>query len=79
MEGPLFSGIRGKGLSYGCSIGLSLWTGVLQLDIYRASEPRKALVVFYDILEYMGTKNGFNDLCSEFNIDTARSMVFAVW
>jgi Zn-dependent M16 (insulinase) family peptidase len=75
MEGPLFSGIRGKGLSYGCGIYLSIWSGCLQFDVERASEPRKALIVFYDILEYINTPAGFADLCSEFNIDTARSMV----
>lgn len=75
MEGPLFAGIRGNGLAYGCSIGVSLWTGVMQLDIYRSSEPRKALIVFYDIIEYMATTQGWDDLCSDFHVDTARSMV----
>lgn len=75
MEGPLFSGVRGNGLAYGCSTGISIWQGALEVSISRSSEPRKALLVFYDICEYLATSEGFDDLCSDFNIDTARSMV----
>lgn len=56
-------------------MSISLWAGILQLGIYRSSEPRKALVVFYDILDYLATAKGFDEMCSDFNIDTARSMV----
>ncbi|KAJ3217338.1 hypothetical protein HK099_005514 [Clydaea vesicula] len=47
-EGPLYTGVRGKGLAYGIYCSFSVWYGQLTISIDRSSDPRKALLVFYE-------------------------------
>ncbi|KAI9201919.1 Metalloenzyme, LuxS/M16 peptidase-like protein [Polychytrium aggregatum] len=72
-EGPLYLAIRGQGYAYGASVNVYLWTGMLSFELYDASEPHRGLLAFYDILEQLATESGFDSLCSEFNLQTARA------
>ncbi|KXS18353.1 hypothetical protein M427DRAFT_132722 [Gonapodya prolifera JEL478] len=74
-EGPLYTAVRGSGHAYGASVGSFLWTGQLGVDIHDSQEPRKALLSFYNIIEQLGTEEGWRNLCSEFDIETARASV----
>ena len=72
-EGALYSAIRGQGYAYGAGLNLFLWTGQLCFELMDASEPYKGLLAFYDILEKLKTDDGFEDLCSDFEMETARA------
>ncbi|TPX68367.1 hypothetical protein SpCBS45565_g03135 [Spizellomyces sp. 'palustris'] len=74
-EGPLYTAIRGKGYAYDASVHISLWTGQLSFELYESSEPRRALLAFYSILTKLGTPVGFDEICSQFNLETARASV----
>ncbi|KAI8915216.1 Metalloenzyme, LuxS/M16 peptidase-like protein [Powellomyces hirtus] len=74
-EGPLYTAIRGQGYAYDASLHLSLWTGQLSFELYESSEPRRALIEFYDILHRLDTPAGFDETCSRFNVETARASV----
>eukprot|EP00842_Homolaphlyctis_polyrhiza_P004732 jgi/Hompol1/525/HPOL_004175-RA len=78
-EGPLYMAVRGPGFAYGVSLSVCLWIGQLSFDLYEASDPHKALIAFYRILESLCTKEGFADMCSPFNIETARASVAYRW
>ncbi|KAI9015118.1 Metalloenzyme, LuxS/M16 peptidase-like protein [Gaertneriomyces semiglobifer] len=72
-EGPLYTAIRGQGYAYGAHLYVALWTGQLSFELYESSEPCRALAAFYQILEDLSTDAGFEDVCSTFNIETARA------
>ncbi|KAJ3133441.1 hypothetical protein HDU90_005760 [Geranomyces variabilis] len=72
-EGPLYTAIRGRGFAYGASVSLSYWPGQLTFDLYESSEPRKALNEFYDILHDLSVPEKFEEICSVFNVETARA------
>ncbi|RKO85204.1 hypothetical protein BDK51DRAFT_14308, partial [Blyttiomyces helicus] len=72
-EGPLYTAIRGQGYAYGASLYLSTWSGQLALELHDASEHRRGLAAFYDILATLSTPAGFDDLCAEFHIESARA------
>ncbi|KAJ3342583.1 hypothetical protein HDU93_001971 [Gonapodya sp. JEL0774] len=74
-EGPLYTAVRGAGHAYGASVSSYLWTGQLGIDIHDSQEPRKALLSFYNILEQLQTDEGWNNLCSDFDIETAKASV----
>ncbi|KAI8826708.1 uncharacterized protein EV422DRAFT_511122 [Fimicolochytrium jonesii] len=74
-EGPLYLAIRGQGYAYDASIHISLWTGQLSFELYESSEPHRALLEFYGILNKLQTDAGFEELCSDFHIETARASV----
>ncbi|KAH6597924.1 hypothetical protein BASA50_004079 [Batrachochytrium salamandrivorans] len=78
-EGPLYNAVRGPGFAYGVSLNVCLWIGQLSLDLYDASEPYKSVIAFYRILENLKTKTGFQEICSQFNIETARASVAYRW
>jgi Zn-dependent M16 (insulinase) family peptidase len=78
-EGPLYTAIRGQGYAYGAYINCYLWAGQLSFDLYRTSDPRMALLAFYDILREMKTEEGFLKYCTEFEIDTARASIAYRW
>lgn len=78
-EGPLYLGIRGQGYAYGASLNCYLWAGQLSFDLYRASEPQKALAVLYEILKDLYTTEGFDRLCSQFEIETASASIAYRW
>ncbi|KAJ2992542.1 hypothetical protein HDV02_002994 [Globomyces sp. JEL0801] len=78
-EGPLYVGIRGLGYAYGASLNCYIWAGQISFDLYRASEPQKALNVFYDILSSMSTPEGFSKLCNEFDIKTSQCSIAYRW
>jgi hypothetical protein len=50
-EGPIFTGIRGRGYAYDASLSCFLWSGMLVFEVNDASEPTKALEAFWGILE----------------------------
>ncbi|KAJ3278128.1 hypothetical protein HK104_002628 [Borealophlyctis nickersoniae] len=72
-EGPLYTAIRGAGYAYDASLSLALWTGYLTFDLSDASEPHKAVLAFYDILRKVGSESGFEEVCGEFEVETARA------
>ena len=72
-EGPLYSAIRGNGYAYGCSLDLFMWAGQLSFEVRDSSEPSKSLFAFYDILAYLETDEGFEDLCKDFHIETSKA------
>jgi Zn-dependent M16 (insulinase) family peptidase len=74
-EGPLYAAIRGNGYAYGTSLDLFHWTGQLVFDLQDSSEPQRALVCFYEILEKLGTDTGFNEICSLFHLESAKACV----
>lgn len=74
-EGPLYTSIRGNGYAYDGSICLYLWNGQLAFSLYDSSEPQKATMEFYQIIEEMNTEDGWAKLCSDFHIDTAKASV----
>ncbi|ORX81651.1 hypothetical protein BCR32DRAFT_261274 [Anaeromyces robustus] len=74
-EGPLYTSIRGNGYAYDGSICLYLWSGQLTFSLYDSSEPQKATMEFYQIIEEMNTKEGWEKICSDFHIDTAKASV----
>ncbi|KAL5032116.1 hypothetical protein BDV3_000710 [Batrachochytrium dendrobatidis] len=78
-EGPLYDAVRGPGYAYGVSLSVCLWIGQLSLDLYDASEPHKSVMAFYRILNTLATKSGMEEICSEFNIETARAAVAYRW
>ncbi|KAJ3335283.1 hypothetical protein HDU91_002256, partial [Kappamyces sp. JEL0680] len=78
-EGPLYVGIRGYGYAYGASLNCYLWSGQMAFDLYRTSEPQKATKVFYDIIQRLDTDEGFDELCSPFEIETAQSSLAYRW
>lgn len=84
-EGLLYTGIRGQGyyrltrFAYGASITCYLWAGQLSFDLYRSSEPRLALMVFYKILEDLMTPEGIEKICSDYEIQTAQAAVAYRW
>ncbi|KAJ3254769.1 hypothetical protein HK103_006844 [Boothiomyces macroporosus] len=78
-EGPLYCGIRGKGYAYGANVNCYLWAGQLSIDIYRSSEPSKALAVFHDLIKYISTDKGFEETFTEFEIDTAQAGIAYRW
>ena len=65
--------------AYGVSLSVCLWIGQLSLDLYDASEPHKSVMAFYRILNTLATKSGMEEICSEFNIETARAAVAYRW
>ncbi|TPX32519.1 hypothetical protein SmJEL517_g04347 [Synchytrium microbalum] len=72
-EGPLYTAVRGNGHAYGADLSLAIWTGQLLYEVREASDPYKALLAFYAIIENLVTPKGFEDTCSQFQIDTARA------
>jgi len=74
-EGPLYTSIRGNGYAYDGSICLYLWSGQLTFSLYDSSEPQKATMEFYQIIEEMNTEEGWEKICSDFHIDTAKASV----
>ncbi len=60
--------------AYGADLSCYLWAGQICFDLYRASEPFKALMVFYDILESMMSPEGFDSI-TDFDIETAQSSI----
>lgn len=74
MEGPIFTAIRGNGLAYGCHVDAFVWSGQLHFEVSSSSEPQKALAAWYKILEDLSSAEGFSEICSDFNIETAKSM-----
>jgi Zn-dependent M16 (insulinase) family peptidase len=78
-EGPLYTGIRGRGYAYGAFLSCYLWTGQISLEIYRSSEPVKALIIFYELLEELCTTRGFEKYCSDYEIETAQASVAYRW
>lgn len=51
VEGPFWRGIRGTGLAYGASLARFPEMGLFMLDIYRGSDPGKALSVAKEIVD----------------------------
>ncbi|KAJ3268748.1 hypothetical protein HDV01_002321 [Terramyces sp. JEL0728] len=78
-EGPLYTGIRGKGYAYGANVNAYLWSGQLSIDIYRSSEPSKALSVFHELVESISTDKGFDQVFTKFEIDTAQAGIAYRW
>lgn len=78
-EGPLYAGIRGQGFAYGASLNCYLWSGQISFDLYRSSEPQKALTVFYNILKELLTTGGYEKFCSDVEIETAQSSIAYRW
>jgi len=74
-EGPLYTSIRGNGYAYDGSLCLYLWSGQLAFSLYDSSEPQKATMEFYQIIEEMNTEEGWAKICSDFHIDTAKASV----
>ncbi|KAJ3248634.1 Presequence protease, mitochondrial [Chytriomyces hyalinus] len=74
-EGPLYTSIRGKGYAYDASLNLAAWSGQLTFDLSESSDPQRALVEFFRILKALETDDGFAELASSFNIETARASV----
>ena len=74
-EGPLYTSIRGNGYAYDGSLCLYLWSGQLAFSLYDSSEPQKATMEFYQIIEEMNTDEGWAKICSDFHIDTAKASV----
>ncbi|KAJ3237057.1 hypothetical protein HDU81_010060 [Chytriomyces hyalinus] len=74
-EGPLYTSIRGKGYAYDASLNLAAWSGQLTFDLSESSDPHRALVEFFRILKALAADDGFSELASSFNIETARASV----
>jgi len=74
-EGPIYTSIRGNGHAYDGSVCLYLWSGQLAFSLYDSSEPQKATMEFYQIIEEMNTEEGWKNICSDFHIDTAKASV----
>jgi hypothetical protein len=49
-EGPLYNRVRGKGLAYGAHLSLSLWNGLLSLDINDSTAPFEAFSTFLGLI-----------------------------
>lgn len=75
----MYEKIRGKGYAYGVSIKVYTWYGQLSFELYRCSEPQKALSIFYDMLNDMKCMETFDKICSLFEIETAKSSVIFQW
>ncbi|KAI8809643.1 Metalloenzyme, LuxS/M16 peptidase-like protein [Cladochytrium replicatum] len=74
-EGPLFSGIRGKGYAYDGSMHMALWTGQLSFELHESSQPLLGLAEFHSIIKSLGTEDGFNQIVTYFTIESACSSV----
>ncbi|KAJ3082154.1 hypothetical protein HK102_001886, partial [Quaeritorhiza haematococci] len=74
-EGVLYNAIRGNGLAYGAYLTLYLWSGQLTFELQDSSEPRRALLEFYRILSELGTSEGFDKICGQWEVETARAAV----
>lgn len=67
-EGPLYNRIRGKGLAYGAHLSLSLWNGLLSLDINDSTAPFEAFCTFLELIRDVEAEcdailNGTLDKC----------------
>ena len=52
-----------------------LWSGQLSFELYRSSEPKKALLLFQDLIRELGTEEGFDRICTMFEIETAQASI----
>lgn len=78
-EGPIFTAVRGQGYAYGAGLSAYLWHGQLSYDVSKSSEPKKALLAFYEIVKELQTDSGIDRLCTKFDIETAQSSVAYRW
>ena len=56
-----------------------LWSGQLSFELYRSSEPKKALLFFHQFLEELGTQEGFDRICTLFEVETAQASIAYRW
>ncbi|KAI8903628.1 Metalloenzyme, LuxS/M16 peptidase-like protein [Gorgonomyces haynaldii] len=78
-EGPLYTRIRGQGLAYGASVNCALWSGTIGFNLYRATEPQKALGIFHDLVKEMQTREGLDRLFTQHDIEMAQSSLAYGW
>jgi Zn-dependent M16 (insulinase) family peptidase len=57
------------------SLNCYLWSGQLSFELYRSSEPKKALLLFHDLIRELGTDSGFDRICTLFEIETAQASI----
>ncbi|KAJ3129268.1 hypothetical protein HK098_001966 [Nowakowskiella sp. JEL0407] len=74
-EGPLYTAIRGKGYAYDASLHVALWSGTITFTCTETTDPVSALQEFYKIISQLQTPAGFDEICSDFHIETAIASV----
>ena len=50
-EGPLYTCVRGKGLAYGAHLGLSLWNGLLTLEISESTDTPATIAAVFEFIK----------------------------
>ena len=73
-EGPLYSGLRGRGYLYDVKLMLHIWHGEISFSMREAGCPDQALWFFYDLLRQIDQNPlAFFD---EWQVETAKACVF---
>ncbi|KAJ2006763.1 hypothetical protein GGI04_001764 [Coemansia thaxteri] len=72
-EGMVKNAIRGPGYAYGIAIHPRPDEGHIAMYISHAVDPHKALHAFWQVMEHIGTENGWAEAVDEFQLNAARS------